>query len=148
MEKNYFEVSNDGKVIKLSISNKRKTGSLIISKIDGITKKGLSDSIIRIVDSSNKKVFEGRTSKDGKISLDNFRNDYYCIYEDNAPSGYKKLDKPKCVDFNSDSLEVVISNDKVVSVPNTFKNDNYIAILIGTILIVFSSCAIIYVKNK
>lgn len=148
LEKSYFEVSNDGKVIKLSISNKRKTGSLIISKIDGITKRGLSDSIIRIVDSSNKKVFEGRTSKDGKISLDNFRNDYYCIYEDKAPSGYKKLDKPKCVDFNSDSLEVVISNDKVVSVPNTFKNDNYIAILIGTILIVFSSCAIIYVKNK
>ncbi len=147
----YFEITDNGKIEKLNIFNKRKTGNLVFYKIDSITGKKLSNSYIKIVSQdTNEIVYKGKTDSNGYIRVNNLRAGTYCISEEKAPLGYQLTNDKKCFEIDRDKEEISVSmtNDKLVKVPNTFKNETKVYIIIGICLIVFSLVYIIYVKHK
>lgn len=148
-EKTFFEVLENGTIIELEIFNERITGSLIFYKKDEKTLRGLEDAYIKII-SSEKIEKNAKTNKDGIIRLENLRADEYCIYEEKAPEGYEKTDKPLCFEItdNKKPVSVVMTNKKLLNVPNTMKNKNITISALGIITVLFGTFLGFYVKKE
>ena len=74
----------------------------------------------------------------------------YCFYEEKAPFGYRKDEKPKCFELIEDNEDVNIRmvNEKLISVPNTFKDDSKVYVFIGIFVVIVSLSYLIYVKQN
>lgn len=150
-EKIYFEVTEHGKVIKVNMENERNKGSLEFLKLDSITKKGLANVLIKIVSSeTNKEVFKGKTDKDGKVFINNIDAGKYCIYEEKALKGYLKNNEPVCfeIKYDNELVKVSMTNEKLIEVPNTYKNEINALVVTGILLIVVGITFTIYEKRK
>ena len=147
-DKMYFEVLENGKVIKANMTNKRYNGSLKIIKLDSDTKEriqGVSfDIYFKDID---KVMFKGTTDKNGELNIKELLAGSYCIIETKTKEGYKLNKKKYCFEINNTNkdITVTIENKKnIVSVPKT-SAFSYISIL-ATILILSGSTYLIYEK--
>lgn len=148
-ERMYFEVKENGKVIKSTMKDKRKEGSLKIIKKDAQNNKFLKGAEFDIYFVDNKKVmFKGVTNDKGEISIPTLLAGKYCVIETKAPDGYQISDQKQCFEIDDDgqTIELVIKNNKrIVNVPDT-SSFNIISI-IASILVMSGSGYFIYEKR-
>ena len=87
-EKMYFEILENGKIIKSTMKDEKITGTLEFMKIDFSTSEPLPNTTIEIYDSNDKLIYTGKTDKNGKIVINKLEYGKYYIIEKNAPEGY------------------------------------------------------------
>ena len=88
-EKMYFEIKEDGQVIKSKMKDEIITGTLEFTKTDFSTDEALPNTLIEIYKSDNNElVFSGRTDEDGKITIKKLEYGNYYILEKEAPERY------------------------------------------------------------
>lgn len=156
----YYKVSNDrydftiddnGKVVKLKVFNEKVKGKLVFYKIDSLSGKRLSDAVIELIDKrTNKVLFEKVTDGNGFVGINNLEGGSYCVNEVKAPSGYRKSDKSLCFELEKENevIELSMVNEKLVKVPNTYRNVSIIVLVVGFCFVCFSLTYFVYVKRK
>ena len=148
-ERMNFEVKENGKVIKSTMKDKRKEGSLKIIKKDADNNKLLKGAEFDIYFVDNKKImFKGVTNENGELYIPTLVAGKYCVIETKAPDGYRLSAKKECfeIDKEGQTKELVIKNNKkIINVPNT-SAFNVISI-IASILVMSGSSYFIYEKR-
>lgn len=92
-EKVYFEVKDNGKIVKAEMQNKPIMGSVEITKVDISTGEVLPNTLIEVYNENDELVFSGRTNEEGKILIENLRYGKYYFIEKEAPEGYQINDE-------------------------------------------------------
>lgn len=131
----------------ITIENKSIPGMLNFLKIDGETKKPLSNVLIEIYDEFANLVYLGKTDANGQINLNLPLGKYYLIekealngYELNTEKVYFELTK----DSNVFSYEMVNNPEKIkVEVPDTYLDRSDFSLMIVPFIGI-----IIYAKKK
>ena len=149
-EKVYFEIKENGEIVKATMTNKPITGNFEFTKIDLSTSEPLPNTLIEIYTAdTNELVFSGRTDENGMIVIENLRYNDYVLYEKEAPESYIINEEPMYFSIKEDGevVKVTMTNEKIViEVPNTESN-NYI-IPISLLLIGLATGVIIYEEVK
>ena len=147
----YFEIKENGEIVKANMKNKKIKGTLEFTKKDFSTSEPLPNTKIEIYNDNGDLIYSGITDKDGKIIIDELEYGKYYIIEKEAPKGYKLSYDKMYFEIKNDG-EVVkanMTNEKLVAeVPNTSKNDFPIFEVISLILIYLGAGTIIYAKIK
>lgn len=150
-EKVYFEIKENGEVIKAEMKNEPITGKLEITKIDISTGVEIPNVLFEIYNEKDELVFSGRTDEFGKIYVENLKYGKYYILEKEAPDGYILNDEKMYFEILEDGqiVKSTITNEKIVEVPNTDKMDYKITLISGLTLLVLGTGAIMYgIKKK
>ena len=96
-------------------------------------------------------MFSGRTDENGKIIIEELRYGKYYFVEKEAPEGYT-LNPEKMYFEILEEGEIVkctmVDEKVVIEVPNTGVDDNHIAEIFGSLLILSGIGVIVYVKKK
>lgn len=133
-EKVYFEVKDNGKIVKAEMQNKPIMGSVEITKVDISTGEVLPNTLIEVYNENDELVFSGRTNEEGKILIENLRYGKYYFIEKEAPEGYQINDEKMWFEILEDGkiVKSELSDEKIiVEVPNTLKNDYMPFIMLG-----------------
>lgn len=147
----YFEIKDNGEIVKAEMTNKPITGVLEFSKIDFSDGTPLPNTLIEIFTEDDELVFSGRTDENGMIVIEELRFGKYYILEKEAPEGYVLNDEKMYFEILEDGeiVKATMVNEKVViEVPNTDTNASYLVEIIGSSLIICGIGAIIYVIKK
>ena len=114
----YYLTAEAGKVNELVIRNTQKP-SLVINKIDAVTKDALKNAVFEIVYASNNtetgeinNLGTFRTDDKGQIKLSNLKDGWYKISEKEAPDGYVLSDEVQ-------EIYVKAGEEKEVTFENT-----------------------------
>ena len=83
-----FEVKENGEIVKCSITNKPKQGSVEITKTDISDGSPLPGAKIDIYDHEKKLIRSGKTDEKGLVSFENLPVGNYFFQETAAPDGY------------------------------------------------------------
>ena len=151
-EKVYFEIKDNGEIVKAKMSNKPIMGELEFTKVDLSTSEPLPNTLIEIYTEEDELIFSGRTDDKGMIIIKELRYGKYYILEKEAPEGYI-LNTEKMyfeIKENGQVVKTIMTNEiipVIVEVPNTSKNDLPI-IPISIIFSVLGLGLIIYGKKK
>ena len=144
----YFEVTENGQIIKSTMKDKRQEGSLKIIKKDSKTGEYLKDVEFNIYFmETNKVMFKAKTDEHGEININSLVAGKYCIKEIKTNSGYNISNDKHCFEIEKEgqSVTVVIKNDKkLIKVPKT--GAFTIIPIIAGILIIIGSSYFIYEK--
>ncbi len=136
----WFEVQENGLLIKVDMSNERKEGILIFNKVDLETGNLLKDAAIEIYfKESMELVFSGKTNGE-PIVLDTLIAGTYYIKEKEAPNGYL-LNKNNIefeIEEDNQVVKVIMTNEKI-KIPETSISKAYLIIPILIILLFMSS---------
>ncbi len=87
-DKMFFEIKENGEIIKSKMKDVPITGKLEFTKTDLSTGEPLPNTLIEIYNYRGKLVFRGRTDENGKIVIRRLRYGRYYILEKEAPEGY------------------------------------------------------------
>ena len=93
----YFEIKENGQVVKLEMENKKIRANVELIKIDADTQRPLEGAEFELWN-GEKLVGEYTTNKDGKISLEGLEAGNYYWKEVKAPNNYI-LDEDKALNF-------------------------------------------------
>lgn len=133
-EKVYFEVKDNGEIVKAEMQNKPIMGSVEITKVDISTGEVLPNTLIEVYNENDELVFSGRTNEEGKILIENLRYGRYYFIEKEAPEGYQINNEKMWFEILEDGkiVKSELSDEKIiVEVPNTLKNDYMPFIMLG-----------------
>ena len=99
---------------------------------------------------NNKTLYKKVTNKNGIVKIKNLEGGSYCIKEVEAPSGYKKDEKPLCFELEKENevIKLSMTNEKLVKIPNTYKKALNIAFVVGMICVISSFSFFVYEKRK
>lgn len=155
-EKVYFEIKEDGEVVKAEMKNKPITGGLEFTKLDFSTNDPIPNTLIEIysVDDEENPIFSGRTDENGMIIIDELRYGKYFILEKETASDKYILNTERLYFEIKEDGEIVkstmVNELAPVPVPNTGVNDNLSIViqLAGTLVIISGIGAIIYANKK
>lgn len=143
----YFEITEDGEVIKANMTNEKITGNLVFAKIDedGNPLAGVSIDIFK---KDGTLIGTYITNSEGLVIIEKLEYGDYYIKEVATVEGYELSDEAISFSITEDGVDVNVSmvNKKL---PQTDMNDylNYIAIsLIGIGSIIFMIAS--YCKKK
>ena len=148
-EKVYFEIKNNGEIVKANMTNEKKKGTLEFTKIDFSTSEPLPNTLIEIFNEKDELVFSGRTDENGKIIIEELEYGKYYIVESEAPEGYQINNEKMYFEILEDGeiVKCTMTDEKIIiEVPNTEEN-SYI-ITISVLLIGISTGIIIYEEIK
>lgn len=149
-EKVFFEIKENGEIIKANMTNEKIKGNLEFTKINP-TGEALPGTLIEIYNEDNQLVFSGKTNNDGKITVENLEYGKYYIIEKEAPEGYELSTEKIFFEIKDDKevVKVTMTNEKsIVEVPDTRMNDNHVTEILGMILIILGIGGILYVKKN
>ena len=152
----YFEILEEGKIVKAEMTNKPIVGGLEFTKIDFSTSEPIPNTLIEIYketeDEEPELIYSGRTDKDGKIAIKELLYGRYFILEKETASPDYVLNTEKMYFEILEDGEIVKStmvNEKVVvEVPSTGATDFYVVEIVGGLLILSGIGVIIYVLKK
>ena len=149
-EKVYFEVKENGEIVKAEMTNEKITGSLEFTKEDLSTGEALPNTLIEVYNAeTDELVFSGRTDENGKIIIENLEYGKYYILEKEAPEGYKLNPDRMYFEILEDGQVIKsVMKDEIVDVPNTGINDYHIIDIIGLAFIIGGIGFLIYEKTK
>ena len=149
-EKVYFEVKENGEIVKAEMTNEKITGSLEFTKEDLSTGEALPNTLIEVYNAeTDELVFSGRTDENGKIVIENLEYGKYYILEKEAPEGYKLNPDRMYFEILEDGQVIKsVMKDEIVDVPNTGINDYHIIDIIGLVFIIGGIGFLIYEKTK
>ncbi len=153
-EKVYFEITEDGEIVKAEMKNKPITGSLEFTKVNFSTNEPIPNTLIEIysVDDEENPIFSGRTDENGMIIIDELRYGKYFIVEKETASDKYILNTERLYFEILEDGEIVkstmVNELAPVPVPSTGLNNNYVVEIAGGILILSGLGVAIYVAKK
>ena len=149
-EKMYFEIKEDGEIVKATMKDEIITGTLEFSKVDFSTAEPLPNTLIEIYNADTEElVYSERTDENGKIVIENIEYGRYFIIEKDAPEGYQ-LNPEKMyfeIKENGEIVKATMKDEKIVEVPDTSKNEFPVFETI-TIIISLSGLGILMYAKK
>ena len=116
-----INVTQNGAKIQEVLWNQPITSDYVLTKQDTISKKGLPNCEVKIVNAeTGEEVFRGKTDQNGKIKT-KLRYGKYILEETIAPVGYVKATKTLEINVTEDgaTIEQVLYNDKIQLMPKT-----------------------------
>ena len=137
-EKMYFEILEDGKIVKSTMKDEKIKGTLEFTKQDLSNDEALPNTLIEIYNAeTDELVFSGRTDEEGKIVIKDLEYGKYYILEKEAPEGYTLNDEKMYFEILEDGkvVKANMKDEKIVEVPDTFKND-YLMLGMSSLIIV------------
>ena len=145
-EKMYFEILEDGEVIKSEMKNKLIESTIKIHKVDE-KENSLAGVLIGIYDIDDNLIYSALTDEDGYIEYKLSYGKYY-FQEIETIEGYTLNDEKVYFEITKDGevIQHTLVNDSIIKVPNTEEN-NYI-IPISIILACGATVIVIYDKIK
>ena len=150
-EKVYFEIKDNGEIVKAEMKDKPITGTLVFTKTDVSTSEPLPNTLIEIYNEKDELVYSGRTDENGEITIEELRYGKYYILEKEAPEGYTLNPEKMYFEIleNGEVVKCTMVDEKVIiEVPNTGSEDYHIVEIISSLLILSGIGVIIYVKTK
>ena len=150
-EKVYFELKENGEIVKAEMKNKPVTGTLEFTKTDVSTGEPLPNTLIEIYNDKDELIFSGRTDENGKITIPEIRYGKYYILEKEAPEGYTLNPERMYFEILKDGeiVKATMTDEKViVEVPSTGITDSHFIEIAGALLTLGGIGVIIYVKKK
>ena len=150
-EKVYFEIKDNGEIVKAEMKNKPITGTVEITKQDISTSEPLPNTLIEVYNDKDELVFSGKTDENGKITIEDLRYGKYYFVEKEAPEGYTLNPEKMYFEILEDGEIVkctMVDEKVVIEVPNTGVNDYHVIELVGSLLILSGIGVIVYVKKK
>ena len=150
-EKMYFEIKEDGEVIKSKMKDDDITGDLHFTKVDYSNDNPLPNTLIEIYNAeSNELVFSGRTDDEGKIIIEKLKYGKYYILEKEAPEGYEINPEKMYFEILEDGeiVKAIMKDHQIVEVPKTDKTDLKELLVSGITLMILGTGFIIYGKKK
>ena len=151
-EQVFFEIKENGDIVKAEMKDKPITGTLVFSKLDVSTSEPLPNTLIEIYKSDNDElVYSGRTDENGEITIDGLRYGKYYILEKEAPEGYTLNTEKMYFEIleNEEIVKCTMVDEKIiVEVPNTGERDYHVIEIISSVLIISGIGVIAYVFKK
>ncbi len=150
-EKVYFELKENGEIVKAEMKNKPITGTLEFTKTDVSTGEPLPNTLIEIYNEKDELIFSGRTDDNGKITIPEIRYGKYYILEKEAPEGYTLNPERMYFEIKEDGeiVKATMTDEKViVEVPNTGLTDSHFIEIAGGLLTLGGIGVIVYVYTK
>lgn len=149
-EKMYFEINENGEVIKANMKNEKIKGSLEFTKVDLSTSNPIPNTKIEIYNAdTDELIYSGFTDENGKIIIDNLEYGRYYIKEVETASPDYILNTEKIyfeIRENGEVVKATMTNEKV-EMPKTFNTD-----LTSSIIIISTAVLglglLIYAKKK
>lgn len=149
-EKMYFEINENGEVIKANMKNEKIKGSLEFTKVDLSTSNPIPNTKIEIYNAdTDELIYSGFTDENGKIIIDNLEYGRYYIKEVETASPDYILNTEKMyfeIRENGEIVKATMTNEKV-EMPKTFNTD-----LTSSIIIISTAVLglglLIYAKKK
>ena len=123
--KMYFEVKDNGEIIKSIMKDEEIIGSLEFTKVDFSNDNPLPDTLIEIYTNDDKLVFSGRTDENGFIKIDELKYGKYYILEKEAPIGYV-LNEDKMyfeIKNNNEIVKATMKDEKITGTLEFTKQD-------------------------
>ena len=150
-ERMYFEIKEDGEIIKCKMQDEIIKGTLEFTKTDFSTDEPLPNTLIEIykVD-GDELVYSGRTDENGKIIIKDLEYGKYYILEKEAPEGYQLNPEKMYFEIKEDG-KVVKANMKdkqIVKVPDTSKSEFPIFEAITLFLSISGLGLLLYAKKR
>lgn len=149
-EKMYFEILENGEIIKATMKDEDITGTLKFTKVDFSTDEALPNTLIEIYNENDELVFSGRTDENGMITIEGLKYGKYYILEKEAPEGYELNTEKMWFEITEDGeiIKATMKDNKIVEVPNTDATDYKELLISGITLMVLGTGVIIYGKKK
>ena len=149
-DKMYFEITEDGKIVKANMKDKLIIGSLEFTKTDLVSDETLPNTLIEIYNDKDELVFTGRTDENGKIIIPKLKYGKYYILEKEAPEGYLINPDKMYFEITEDGkiVKANMKDEKEIEVPNTLQNENYFVEVGCAILCVLGIGVVIYANKK
>lgn len=149
-EKMYFEINENGEVVKANMKNEKIKGSLEFTKVDLSTSNPIPNTKIEIYNAdTDELIYSGLTDENGKIIIDNLEYGRYYIKEVETASPDYILNTEKMyfeIRENGEVVKATMTNEKV-EMPKTFNTD-----LTSSIIIISTAVLglglLIYAKKK
>ena len=116
----YFEIKENGEIIKANMTNKKITGNLEISKTDISTDEPLPNTLFEVYDSNDKLIISKRTDDKGKIVIKDLEYGNYYFLEKEAPEGYVLNDEKMYFSIKEDG-KTIKSNVKDKKITGTLE---------------------------
>ena len=149
-EEVFFEIKEDGEIIKANMTNEKVHGKLEFTKIDISTGEPLPNTLVEIYlfeDGESSLIFSGRTDENGKIIIDALEYGRYYILEKEAPKGYQiNTDKMWFEILEEGQIVKATMDNHKIPIPNTLLNDYTIYACVVFILV--GGVALLYGKRK
>lgn len=147
----YFEIKEDGEIIKATMENRPIYGTLQFSKIDLSDGTPLPNTVVEIFTKDDELVFSGKTDENGMIIIEKLKYGEYYILEKNAPEGYilNEEKMPFSIKTDGEIVKATMVNEKlIIEVPITSINEYPIIELVSSILLLGGIGVLFYVKTK
>ncbi len=115
-EKMFFEIKDNGEVVKANMTNKKITGSFELSKADLSTDEPLPNTLFEIYDEKDNLIISKRTDEEGKIIIKDLEYGKYYFLEKEAPEGYVLNDEKMFFEIKEDgkTIKSNVKNKKIV----------------------------------
>ena len=149
-EKMYFEIKENGEIVKATMKDENIKGSLYFSKVDISDDSPLPNTLIEIYNANDELIFSGRTNEEGNIVINDLIYGNYYILEKEAPKGYELNEEKMYFEIkeNGEIVKATMKDQKIIKVPNTEASDLKELIISGVSLIAFGVLLIVYGKRK
>ena len=147
----YFEIKENGEIVKTEMKNKPIIGTVEITKQDISTSEPLPNTLIEIYSNDDKLLFSERTNEEGKIIIENLRYGKYYFIEKEAPEGYTLNSEKMYFEILEDGEIVkctMVDEKVVIDVPNTGINDKHIIEIVGIVALISGIGVFVYDKKK
>ncbi len=92
-EKVFFEIKENGEIVKAEMKDKPITGKLEFTKTDFVTGEVVPNTVIEIYTENDELIYTGKTDETGKITIEELRYGKYYILEKEAATGYLITDE-------------------------------------------------------
>ena len=150
----YFEIKDNGEVVKAEMKNKPIIGKLEFTKVDFSTNQPIPNTLIEIysIDDEETPIFSGRTDDNGMIIIDELRYGKYFILEKETGTPDYILNPERMYFEILEDGQVVkctmVNELAPIEVPNTGVKDYYIIVQIIGTLIIFGGIGVMICANK
>ena len=121
----YFEIKENGEIVKANMTNKKITGNLEISKTDISTDEPLPNVLFEIYTKDNKLVLSKRTDENGKIVIKNLEYGDYYFVEKESLENYVLNDEKMYFSIKEDgkTIKSNVKNKKITGTLELTKTD-------------------------
>ena len=132
------------------MTNEKIKGTLKFTKVDSSDNKIIPKTTIGIYNEKDELLFTEITDEQGQIVIDNLEYGKYYIKEIQPAEGYElSFDR---IDFeiktNKEIVEIVMTNDLIVEVPNTETKESMIIPIISITAMILGLGVVIYANKK
>ena len=149
--KMYFEIKENGQIVKSTMKDEKITGTLEFTKLDFSTQAPIPNTLIEIYNDKDELIFSSRTDENGKIIIHNLEYGHYYILEKEC-EGYNLNTERMYFEIkeNGQVVKTTMLNKKtIIDVPITELNKNYtIEIILGTTFIIGLGVILYAIKKK